>query len=262
MREVQAIKESLHSIKGAGKSHSMVHNLKGWAESASELVKDTASIIYDNSQYGGSTVGPVIDDEQVNILRARKPKMKPEKDRKLKVNIVDVEIANELYDKHLIRKWKREAKYCFDRGKYREAEDLFENILVEMETKNHKNPSERNKITKLLGTVYYRRGKWKASERLHQQLVTERGDLPDSEAKHKLAETHLMMGYLQSAVRWCKSALWGRIKYLGEGHRLVNESLVLLVHIYEASGELSKMKKCKKRLPDGFQGGLSSNQRN
>jgi lipopolysaccharide biosynthesis regulator YciM len=98
----------------------------------------------------------------------------------------------------------------------------------------------RDKTLKLVASLCYQNGELRVAEELlreHVKCMME-NDVQCLESLHILADLYLQMGELELAVTHGKRALEGRKKTVGRRHRLFLESVLLIVEIYIAKGDI------------------------
>lgn len=106
--------------------------------------------------------------------------------------------------------------------------------------RKHRRFEGRDEIVKLVAHENCQKGQWEVAERFlleHVEAKAER-DIQCLESLHMLAELYLRRRDLELATRFGKRALESRGKALGRVHNLFLDTVLLLVEIYIAKGEI------------------------
>ena len=113
--------------------------------------------------------------------------------------------------------------------------NMAKNILLK-----HTSFKDRDKILKLVASACYQHGEFGVAKMLLLEHVKDKTeeDVQGLESSHMLADLYLQNGELELAVTFGKLALEGRSKALGRQHKLFFESVLLIVEIYIAKGDI------------------------
>lgn len=128
---------------------------------------------------------------------------------------------------------------------------------VEKILKTHAVFNGREKALKELVFAYFREMEWDKAEEILLDVVECKGDeLDQFEAMHTIAEVYLAKNKLESAIKFCETAVKGRRKSLGEHHDLYYDSLCLLASIFFANEKPEDAENYTHLVPSTFWKGL------
>jgi Tfp pilus assembly protein PilF len=115
---------------------------------------------------------------------------------------------------------------------------------------------DKDELLNMLGDVCYRQKKWNDAEKYYRSVFGNAESLQELEAAHGLAQTLVAKKQLSQAKCYCTMAIAGKMNHLGNTHASVTESLLLMVEICKANGEVMEAEAYKALVPASARGSL------
>ena len=152
------------------------------------------------------------------------------------------------FEAELIENWRTSGIRKFQLALYADAQSDFERVLERSQINYNSFYAWRLEVMEMLAIAYYRQGKWDAAEKLLLQFNSGK-DPKALKTVHALAGVYFGKKDFDKAEKFCKRAIAGRKRALGEDHASYFLSIALLVRIYEEQDNRKEAEAWNRFLP-------------
>jgi ankyrin repeat protein len=139
----------------------------------------------------------------------------------------------------IIESFRSLAIAKFETAKYADAEGFVRKAIYYLESTRGSQFDGRDELLELLAIACWKQSKCAEAEVILLEIVKDKEERQTHTLRllHALAEVYLAKNDLNLAENFCLKALKGRGSVLGRTHILFQDSVTLLVEIYEAKGD-------------------------